>query len=137
MKGLCLDKKVKCKLVKLLHNWLEGIHESGQLDKPLRTVGLSAAVNEAIQFIYVGIPQIIKVLLIFQTLHWDDTEEEQCLHAEELLMSDLEQDKLLGHVPHPDAVLVHAGDTHPAVVEYKVRSKVQHSGIHIFVGPPS
>ena len=42
-----------------------------------------------------------------------DAEEEQGLHAEELFLSDLQQDKLLGEVSHPYTVLEHAGDVHP------------------------
>lgn len=42
-----------------------------------------------------------------------DAEEKQGLHAEELFLSDLQQEELLGDVSHPYAVLVHGGDVHP------------------------
>lgn len=42
-----------------------------------------------------------------------DAEEKQGLHAEELFLSDLQQEELLGDVSHPYAVLVHGGDMHP------------------------
>lgn len=42
-----------------------------------------------------------------------DAEEKQGLHAQELFLSDLQQQELLGNVSHPYAVLVHGGDVHP------------------------
>lgn len=57
------------------------------------------------------------ILMDLSTLDWAATltyaEEEQGLHAEELFLSDLQQDKLLGEVSHPYTVLEHAGDVHP------------------------
>jgi len=41
-----------------------------------------------------------------------DAEQQQSLHAQELLLGDLQEDELLGQVLHPDAVLVHGGDVH-------------------------
>lgn len=41
-----------------------------------------------------------------------DAEEKQGLHAEELFLSDLQQEELLGDVSHPYAVFVHGGDVH-------------------------
>ena len=42
-----------------------------------------------------------------------DAEEQQGLHAEELFVSDLQQQQLLGEMSHPYAVLIHAGSVHP------------------------
>lgn len=42
-----------------------------------------------------------------------DAEEKQGLHTQELFLSDLQQQELLGNVSHPYAVLVHGGDVHP------------------------
>lgn len=41
-----------------------------------------------------------------------DAEEEQGLHAEELLPRDLQQQELLWQMSHPYAVLVHGGNVH-------------------------
>lgn len=41
-----------------------------------------------------------------------DAEENQGLHAQELFLRDLQQHKLLRHVSHPYAVLVHGGKLH-------------------------
>lgn len=45
-----------------------------------------------------------------------DAEEEQSLHAEELLRRDLQPAELLGEVPHPHALAVHAGLVHAVPV---------------------
>lgn len=42
-----------------------------------------------------------------------NAEEEQRLHAEELLGRDLQPAELLREVPHPDALAVHPGLVHP------------------------
>lgn len=41
-----------------------------------------------------------------------NTEEEESLHAEELLGCDLKPPEFLGEVPHPDALAVHPGFVH-------------------------
>lgn len=92
---LSLDKQVKCKLMELLYRHLEGVQESCELVEPLRTICCHLTVDEAIKLVDVGETQFIKVLLILQTLHWNDAEEEQGFHAEELFLGDLQQHKLL------------------------------------------
>ena len=52
-----------------------------------------------------------------------DAEQQQSLHAQELLLGDLQQDKLLGQVLHPDAVLVHGGYVHPVPERKRVRGR--------------
>lgn len=42
-----------------------------------------------------------------------DAEEDQGLHAQELLLGDVQHAEPLGEQPHAHAVLVHRGDFHP------------------------
>lgn len=42
-----------------------------------------------------------------------DTEEDQRLHAEELLLGDLQHVESLGQQLHPHTVFIHAGQMHP------------------------
>lgn len=58
--------------------------------------------------------------MLFQcTTVLTDAEEQQGLHAEELLLGYLQQHKLLGQMSHPHAVLIHGGDLHPMSAEAK------------------
>lgn len=41
-----------------------------------------------------------------------DAEQQQCLHAQELLWRDLQPPELLRQVPHSDALAVHPGFVH-------------------------
>lgn len=53
------------------------------------------------------------VFFFIQEKALTNAEEKQGLHAEELLLSDLQQKELLWKMSHPYAVLVHGGDVHP------------------------
>lgn len=81
--------------MELLYSHLERVQESGEVVEPLRTIGRNLIADEAIEFVDVGETQFIEVLLILKTLNWNNAEEEQGLHAEELLLGDLQQHKLL------------------------------------------
>lgn len=54
-----------------LSHHLEGVQESGELVKPLSTIGRHSIVNEPIQFIDVCETQFVEVLLTLQTLNWN------------------------------------------------------------------
>lgn len=56
---------------------------------------------------------VLTPVLAFKGAPLTDAEEKQGLHAQELFLSDLQQQELLGNVSHPYAVLVHGGDVHP------------------------
>lgn len=122
--------------MELLYRHLERVQESGELVEPLMTAGRHSIVNEAVEFIDVGETQFIEVLLTLQTLNWHNAEEEQGLHAEELFLSDLQQQKLLRKMSHPYAVFIHGGNVHPMFVEHEIRGEVKHPAVDVLIGPP-
>lgn len=97
--------------------------------EPLGAIICHSVANESIEFVDVGEAQLVKVLLTLQTFNrnWTEqvlwfsfaesgvftfrlssggavltnAEEKQGLHAQELLLSDLQQQELLGNVSHP------------------------------------
>lgn len=50
---------------------LQRVHEPSQLVEPLGAVGFPPVVDDAVQLVDVGQPQLVKILLALQTLHWN------------------------------------------------------------------
>lgn len=119
--------------MQILGNGMHGVQDLGELVKSPRAGGrvLPLASDDTVKFLNVIHSKFIKELLVLQAIHWNNTEEEQSLHAEELLRRDLKPPKLLREVPHPDTLAVHSGFVHPILIEDQIWSKVEHPGIDV------
>lgn len=134
-----IQKCLEAKAQKIFNHIMHRVQQFSQLIKSLPVLaGVPFPLDDGLaQLLDVRHADLLEQGLALQAFLGNCREEEQGLHAEILLVGDLEAGELSGHHEHVFALFIHTGEIHPLLVNDQVWSKAQQVAIGLLVGPPA
>lgn len=118
---------------------MHGVQQLGELIETLPVLaGVLLALHDGFpQLLNVRHPNIIEHRLALQTVLWHCAEQQQDLHAQILVVGNLQPDELAGNLQHLLALVGHVGQLHPLLVDDEVWCKAKHVAVALLVRSPA